>query len=102
MWLMRNPPVCEGLALLSVCQEDPCLAPCICSSRCLPPLASPPLTAEGSDFVGFHKLSNFQLFNDLDGEDNRQTSSTELLPTRLQPLRDDLGSVSLWGQFFYA
>lgn len=38
-----------------------------------PSISFPSLTTEGSDLVGFHKLSNFQPFNDLDGED-RQTS----------------------------
>jgi len=85
---MRNPPVHKGLALLSACQEDPCLAPRACPSRRLPPSALPSLTAKGSDLVSFHKLSNFQLFNDLDEEAPRRQTElleqlAELLPTRL-------------------
>lgn len=80
-------------------QQDPCLDQCIYSSRCLPPLASLLLTAEGSDLVGFHKLSNFQLFNDLDGaEPCRQTDIlelTELLPTVCSHC--DM----IWGWFLY-
>lgn len=73
-----------------------------------PPSASPSLRPEGSDLVGFHKLSNFQLFNDLDGvepcrqTDRRSGAAYRASAHRLYPLRHDLGMVSLWERFSYS